>query len=125
LELNQDQQLLQRIGLGEEEAFDTLFRRYYAPLCAYAAKLTDGNREDAEDIVQQAFIKLWEQRNALSIQWSVKAYMYKTVHNRCLNRIRDRRLRERHHENLKDREDSQETMLDELSSQLQKALGNI
>lgn len=88
--------MLQAIQQGDESAFDALFRRYYEPLCHYAASLTDGDLDEAEDLVQQSFVKLWEQRATFEVQWSVKAYLYKMVHNRCLNRIRDAQTREKY-----------------------------
>ena len=88
--------MLQAIQQGDESAFDALFRRYYEPLCHYASSLTDGDLDEAEDLVQQSFVKLWEQRATLQVQWSVKAYLYKMVHNRCLNRLRDAQTREKY-----------------------------
>lgn len=88
--------MLQAIQQGDESAFDALFRRYYEPLCHYAGSLTDGDLDEAEDLVQQSFVKLWEQRTTFEVQWSVKAYLYKMVHNRCLNRLRDAQTREKY-----------------------------
>jgi len=96
VERRDDPTLLQAIQQGDESAFDALFRRYYEPLCHYAASLTDGDLDEAEDLVQQSFVKLWEQRATFEVQWSVKAYLYKMVHNRCLNRIRDAQTREKY-----------------------------
>ncbi|MCA0237318.1 MAG: RNA polymerase sigma-70 factor [Bacteroidetes bacterium] len=96
MERRDDPTLLQAIQQGDESAFDALFRRYYEPLCHYAASLTDGDLDEAEDLVQQSFVKLWEQRATFEVQWSVKAYLYKMVHNRCLNRIRDAQTREKY-----------------------------
>ncbi|MBL7797597.1 MAG: RNA polymerase sigma-70 factor [Saprospiraceae bacterium] len=73
---------------GDEAAFEAVFRQWYEPLCGYAARLTDGDLDGAEDLVQQVFVKLWEQREGLDIAWSLKSYLYKTVHNAALNRIR-------------------------------------
>ena len=73
---------------GDESVFDAVFRRLYAPLCHYATSLTDGDADEAEDIVQQVFVKLWDRRASLDITWSVKAYLYRMVHNAALNRIR-------------------------------------
>jgi len=96
LEKHDDKTLLEGLCRGDETAFDALFRAYYTPLCRYAASLTDGDLDEAEDIVQQAFVRLWEQRGTLDIAWSFRAYLYKTVHNRCLNRLRDAKTRERY-----------------------------
>ncbi len=86
--------LLESLRLGHEAAFDTVFRMYYQPLCRYAQRMLEGDPDDAEEIVQQTFVKLWEQRERLDIQWTLKAYLYKMVHNRCLNWIRDHRSRQ-------------------------------
>lgn len=96
MERRDDPTLLQAIRHGDTTAFDTLFRTYYEPLCHYAGSLTDGDLDEAEDLVQQTFVKLWEQRTAFEVQWSVKAYLYKMVHNRCLNRLRDARTRDKY-----------------------------
>ena len=73
---------------GDEAVFDAVFRRWYEPLCHYAARLTDDDMDEAEDLAQQVFVKLWEQRDRLDIAWSLKAYLYKAVHNAALNRLR-------------------------------------
>lgn len=95
MELNgrSDEELLAALRQGEESAFDALFRTHYAALCRYAMRINGGEKDEAEDVVQQVFIKIWEQRATLEIKWTPKAYFYKMVHNRCLNRIRDARNR--------------------------------
>lgn len=118
--------LLQAMQRGDESAFDTLFRAYYAPLCHYACPLADGDMDEAEDMVQQTFVKLWEQRATLDVQWSVKAYLYKMVHNRCLNRLRDRRIRDRYKaynaEQLERSHDQPPDSETELAERIQQAL---
>jgi RNA polymerase sigma-70 factor (family 1) len=96
LEKISDASALDALRTGDGTAFDALFRAYYAPLCYYAASFTDGDMDEAEDVVQQTFVKFWEQRANLSIAWSVKAYLYKTVHNACLNRLRALKTREQY-----------------------------
>lgn len=49
--------------------------------------------DEAEDLVQQAFIRLWEKRALIDIQWSLKSYLYKSVHNAALNRIRHEKVK--------------------------------
>lgn len=93
----QDENNLARaIQLGDEPAFDTVFRQWYQPLCHYAARLADGDMDEAEDLVQQAFVKLWENRSRLNVAWSLKAYLYKTVHNASLNRLRSRKVQSKY-----------------------------
>ncbi len=78
---------------GDRQVFDALFRAYYEPLCNYACSMTDGDMDEAEDIVQERFFKLWEKRADFEISYSVKSYLYKMVHNACLNRIRNEKTR--------------------------------
>ena len=61
-------------------------------LCRYAFSITQ-DKADAEDIVQLAFVKLWELRETLEIQHSIKAYLYRIVYTRCLNYLRDNRAK--------------------------------
>ena len=66
---------------------DRLFQKYYRPLCLYASRfLTDADR--VEDIVQGAFVSLWEMHRAGRVPEWPKAYLYRIVHNRCIDDIR-------------------------------------
>ena len=47
-----------------------------------------GNKDLAEDVVQQVFIKLWESRTELRIETSVKSYLFKACHNKFIERMR-------------------------------------
>ncbi len=89
-----DIRLWQRIrqGGGNLQAFRELFDRYYAPLCRFAAYwLRD--RGAAEEIVLDVFTHLWQHAAELRIDLSVRAYLFRAVRNRSLNRLRDDRLR--------------------------------
>ncbi len=82
--------------------------------------------DEAEDLVQQVFVKIWEQRERLDIAWSLKAYLYKTVHNAALNRLRAANTRSKYLEtNAAQLENANVTPDDtasELNERLQKAL---
>ena len=129
LEKNDDKPLLEGLRQGDETAFDALFKAYYPPLCRYACSLADGDMDEAEDIVQQAFVRLWEQRDTLDIAWSLRAYLYKTVHNRCLNRIRDAKTREQYKiynaQQMEQQEAHTHTPEPELVERLQRALASL
>ncbi len=88
LKTQDENMLAQALQRGDAAAFEAVFRQWYAPLCGYACRLANGNMDEAEDLVQQAFVKLWEYRSQLQVSWSLKSYLYKTVHNACLNRLR-------------------------------------
>lgn len=126
LEKLNDPATLEAIRRGEQSAFDAVFRAYYPALCRYAAGLTDGDMDEAEDLVQQTFVRFWEQRERIQILWSVKSYLYKTVHNAALNRLRAARTREKfkqhNAEQLETSHAHQPYPEQELRERLQKAL---
>lgn len=66
--------ILKKIKEGEIKAFEELFRRYYFPLCCYAAGIT-GQMAVAEEIVEELFYVLWKERERLQIFQSVKSYL--------------------------------------------------
>jgi len=74
----------------DESSFEGLFREYFAPLMGFARKIL-GNEEDAREVVQSVFIKLWEKRDQIDLSTSMKSYLFTSVHNRSLNVIRDRK----------------------------------
>tara|TARA_R110002050_G_scaffold289068_1_gene441468 strand:- start:25074 stop:25664 length:591 start_codon:yes stop_codon:yes gene_type:complete len=79
--------LWKRIQKSDNNAVKELFDLHYRPLCSYAFQFT-GLMEDAEDIVQNEFIKLWTRRSELRIHTSLKAYLYKSVYNAFLHQTR-------------------------------------
>ena len=80
---------------GQKEAFDTLFRKYYQPLCRFANFFTE-NSSDAEEAVQTAFITLWESREEIRISRSLKAYLYMIVRNNALMLLRKTNTRKQY-----------------------------
>lgn len=92
MQTTDEKQLAQAIKNGDEKAFDQLFRVWYEPLVRYAFSFTDGDADEAEDIVQQVFVQYWQQRETIDFQYSVKSYLYKMTHNRALNRIRSEQV---------------------------------
>lgn len=72
---------------GDPAAFATLFRRYYDALCAFAEGLV-ASSDDAEEVVEEVFVRLWERRDRLNVRVSVKAYLYSATRNQALNQLR-------------------------------------
>ena len=81
-----------RLAASDADAFEELFRATHRPLVRYAATFT---RDDAAagDLVQDAYVRLWERRTTLDPARSLKALLYRTVRNLALNRVRDRQTR--------------------------------
>ncbi|MEO5643153.1 MAG: RNA polymerase sigma-70 factor [Bacteroidia bacterium] len=80
----QDSFIVPAIRDGNEVAFKQLFHFYYEPLCRYATGIIK-SADEAEEIVQQVFLRIWERRTELNITVSFKAYLYRSVHNASLN----------------------------------------
>jgi RNA polymerase sigma-70 factor (ECF subfamily) len=72
---------------GGPEALQTLLKQYYNPLCLFADRLLT-DKAAAEDIVGEAFIKLWNKRANFESLQNIKAFMYITVRNACLNHLK-------------------------------------
>lgn len=69
--------------------FDILFKRYYRPLCLYAAHYLKGDIAASEDIVQDCFVKLWQQDHADKCSITDKrAFLYTLVRNACIDTLR-------------------------------------
>ena len=80
--------LVRQVSNGDREAYATLFHEFYTPLLLYSIKFTK-NRDASEDIVQDFFCRLWEDRKRLINDKSFHAYTYSSVRNRSLNCLRD------------------------------------
>lgn len=92
-----DPDIVQAIRQGNEAAFESTFRKYYAKLCRYAFSLVK-DEDEAEEIVQTVFVNIWDKRTELAITLSLKSYLYRAVHNYCLNRIKHEQVRAVHKE---------------------------
>ena len=77
---------------GDKKVFRYLFESYYNRLTAYILTYTQ-NKMEAEDIVQQAFINLWEDREKLHEIRSPKNYLYAIAYNRYVDSIRNEKKR--------------------------------
>jgi RNA polymerase sigma-70 factor (ECF subfamily) len=74
---------------GEEKGFRYFFREYYPALTWYAHSLTR-DKPLAEDIVSDAFIKLWERREMMESAAHIRSFLYATVRNACIDQLRRR-----------------------------------
>ena len=77
--------LLSALKESNRKAFDKLFKIYYPMLCGYSRRFVSW--EDAEEIVQDVMLWLWENREALPIERSLTQYLFKMCYRRALNRI--------------------------------------
>ena len=85
IHLLENNYLLSAILQGDQKAFDALFRRYYPTLCAYGQRFVD--LEDAEEIVQDSLLWIWENRENLIIETSLSSYLFKMIYRKALNKL--------------------------------------
>ena len=88
-----DSDILLAIRQGNERVFETVFKKHYQTLCNYACGILK-DMDDAEEVVQSIFLKFWEQREEIEINVSLKSYLYRAVHNTCLNRLKHLKIQE-------------------------------
>ncbi len=86
--VEQSQELLEKLrqlkNSDEEKFIEFLFKLFYAPLCKAVYNIVF-DRDAAEDIVQDVFVKVWHKRDRLDLSQSVKAYLYRSAFNTALN----------------------------------------
>lgn len=70
----------------DQKALKALFDQYHGPLCSLAYRMVQ-DRDQAKDIVQEVFIKLWKNRQRLEINDSLNAYLKRATINTSLNHI--------------------------------------
>jgi RNA polymerase sigma-70 factor (ECF subfamily) len=116
---------LRRFRAGEEKAFDQLFRAFFTPLAFYAYRLLDDDTS-ADDLVQDCFVELWQRRHKLENIQSIKAYLYRCVHNKALNYIKSKKIKTsalaKELENIPDEE---EVMRAEIISRLLEVIDHL
>lgn len=78
----EDELLLSLLRNDDESALDRLFLKYHTSLVSYARLYLPYPSDESEDIVQEIFFKIWQQRSNLVIHTSFSSYLYITVRNR-------------------------------------------
>jgi RNA polymerase sigma-70 factor, ECF subfamily len=83
-----------------DDLYKQLFYQYFQSLCSYALTIVR-DADSAKDVVQTAYIKLWEKRNEINFNESARPYLYSTVYRLSLNVVRNHETRRGHHEEIK------------------------
>lgn len=96
-----EQELISGIASGSSKAFEELFMVYYTPLVAFAYKMVSDD-DLARELVQDVIVQFYEKRDAISIHTSLKAHLYQSVRNRCLNYLKRQSLIKGHHQVILD-----------------------
>ena len=114
---------------GDTVAFEELFKRNYQNLCNYCQGIVT-EHDKAEDIVQDVFVYLWNNRSSIDIKVSLKHYLYSSVRHRALKVLKRQLMEQRHSplltefiENLQNSEYSDEEVIE--IEQMKKALASL
>ncbi|MCH8494692.1 MAG: RNA polymerase sigma-70 factor [Balneolales bacterium] len=89
-----------RIQRGDKEAFAMIYRLYFTSLCEFSFYMTK-DAEVAKELVQDAFLAIWEQRSDWSPQSTVRSYLFKAVKNRSLDFLKHQKVVRKWEDNSK------------------------
>jgi len=109
----QDQELLILLQEGNEEAFNEIYRRYSAGLYLHALKMLR-DRDEAQDVIQEVFTRLWSKGETLVLSTSLSSYLYTAVRNKILDIFSHDKLVARHQQSLQAFIDKGEFITDNL-----------
>lgn len=121
------------IKQGSQKAFERLFKDHFKSLHAYAYTFLKDD-EQAEEVVQNVFCRVWEKRDQLKTDGSIKAYLYRAVHNESLNYLKHQQVRsnfgvyyavEMEQNTGGDEPASKKLMAAELQSHIEKAMSEL
>jgi len=97
---DKDYQLAIRIKLGDQQAFELLFHKFYLRLCIFTNKFLN-NPEEAKEVAQDVFVKIWEGRSNINPEDSLKSYLFKIAQNISLNKLQREKVKIKYAEILK------------------------
>jgi len=86
-----DQQLLPLLKQGDRRAYSEIFERYSRLLLRHAFHLLN-NKEEAQDVIQEVFVTMWERREMLDMDKSFSSYLYCLVRNRIFNLLSHKKV---------------------------------
>lgn len=120
--------LIDFVQQGNKDAYKQLFIKFYSPLCEYASFYVSD--DDAEELVQELMLFVWEARASLFIETSLRSYLFSATKHRCLNAIKKRLYQERIHglifEKIKDQfEHPDFYFVNELTENIRKAVDEL
>ncbi|NVO10712.1 MAG: RNA polymerase sigma-70 factor [Bacteroidales bacterium] len=125
-----EKELIQGLQRGDKGTFESIFKSYYVMLCNFAYSFLE-DKDESEEVVQNTFLTIWEKHDSIDIQISLKSYLYRAIHNSCLNRIKHVKVRVAHKESAKNNEqvfneDASEDIINkELEHQIEVAINSL
>jgi RNA polymerase sigma-70 factor (ECF subfamily) len=95
----EESRLIVQVRNGDAYAFTCLFEKYSGKLYRFAYGFLK-SRQDAEEVVQDAFVRLWEAREKLDENGSLGGYLFRITYRLVMNRFRSAALEKRHAEHM-------------------------
>jgi RNA polymerase sigma-70 factor (ECF subfamily) len=91
--VNDDEQLIEKVALGDRSAFIALYDRFSTPLFSLALKML-ANQTEAEDLLQEVFLSVWNKADTFrAARGSAFSWVVAQLRNRAIDRMRSRRRR--------------------------------
>ena len=109
-----DLELLEGLRQDSERALDELVRRKTPALLQVAFRVL-GDLEEARDVVQVSFLRMWEHRSRFDARWSPNTWIYRIVTNLCLDQLRRKKTRREEHAIIVDHSGDEVDMLASVS----------
>lgn len=91
--------IVDRLRGKDKSAFELVFKEYFHIMKLYAARFME-TIEEAEEITQDVFVKFWEKCDSLSPESSIKSYLYRSIHNSCLNALKHEKVKDAYREHV-------------------------
>ena len=92
-ERDTDIELIEKLRIGDVDAFDLVYQRYAGKLYAFSLKYLK-SKEEAEELVQSVFLKVWENQKNLKKDTSFKSYLFTIAYNEICNLFRRRKYQQ-------------------------------
>ena len=108
----EDKLLIEGIKNGNTAVYDIVFTRFYSAL-VYHAVMNNVPDNDAEDLVQEIFFKLWVNRKKLEIHTSLRKYLFVSVKNSCNDYFRHQKAKQNMQDKILSQIDNEEPMCDD------------
>ena len=96
-----DQKLAALLQQGDEYAYTEIFERYKVLLYKHAYRLS-GDEEEANDIISDLFLVLWQKRESLNLQVSLSSYLYGSIRNRVFDLITHQKVITRYLDSIRE-----------------------
>lgn len=87
-----EEHIFKEISTDKQKAFEIIFRKYYESLCRYASSFRL-DKSECEELVQELFFKIWQNRKSISITNSVSSYLYSSLRNMIINKVKHEKIK--------------------------------